>query len=135
MLPILDTEKIQSPPIRRDKEIELKKIEAEMVNKVISEEDLKTQYSQKERILITLLEKISDKPFSISERIAKDKGIAFDMKRYQFPLLKETVLGYSRKGKALNRQGIGEDVKIVSAYFQAQIEQAQAEKRQSKVMK
>ena len=130
-----DTEETYTPPIRRDKEIELKKIEAEMVNKVISEEDLKTQFSQPERILITLLENISLHPFSISEKIAKQKGIPFNMKRYEFPLLSDTVKGYARKGKALNRQGIGEDVKIVSAYFQAQIEQAQAEKKRSIITK
>lgn len=122
------------PPIRKDKEIEMKKMEIETVNRVISDTDLKTQFTQGERMYITLLEELSDKPFTISERISKEIGVNFDMKRYQFPLLKECIKGYCRKGKALNRKGIGEDVDIVSAYFQAQIERAKASEHKPSVL-
>src|SRR3990172_8207158 len=114
------------PPVRRDKEIEIKRMEIDTVNRVISDPDLKTEFSQPERILITLLERVAERPFTISERLAKEQGIKFDMKRYEYPLLSEMVKGYSRKGKALKRKGIGEDVDIVRAYFTAQIEQARA---------
>lgn len=112
------------PPIRKDKEIEIKKLEIETVNRVISDADLKTQFSQKERILITMLENVAVSPFSISKKIAESRNIKFDMKRYQFPLLKDLIFGYVRKGKALDRKGIKEDIDIVSAYFQAQIERS-----------
>lgn len=124
------------PPIRRDKEIEIKKMEIDTVNRVISDPDLKTQFSQKERILVTMLDEVARKPFSISEKIAKQRGIKFDMKKYEYPLLVDLVKGYSRKGKALDRKGIGEDVDIVRAYFTAQIEQAKAsDKKQNNIMK
>ena len=58
------------------------------------------------------------------------------MKKYEYPLLVDLVKGYSRKGKALDRKGIGEDVDIVRAYFTAQIEQAKAsDKKQNPIMK
>jgi hypothetical protein len=58
------------------------------------------------------------------------------MKRYEYPLLSDLIKGYSRKGKALDRKGIGEDVDIVRAYFTAQIEQAKAsDHKESKLMK
>jgi hypothetical protein len=127
---------VNAPPVRRDKEIEMKKMEIETVNRVISDPDLKTQFSQPERILITLLDEIARKPFSISEKIATERGILFAMKRYEYPLLSELIRGYSRKGKALDRKGIGEDVDIVRAYFTAQIEQAKAsERKQNPLMK
>lgn len=132
----MDTETKVMPPVRKDKEIEIKKMEIDTVNRVISDPDLKTQFSQPERILITLLEDIAFTPFSISERLAKDMKIPFDMNRYQYPLLSDMVKGYSRKGKALNRKGIKEDVDIVSAYFQAQIERSkQSGEHQSKISK
>jgi len=129
-------EQVALPPVRKDKEIEIKRMEIETVNRVISDEDLKTQFSQKERILITMLENTADNPFSISQKIAMDRNIPFDMKRYQFPLLKDLVYGYVRKGKALDRKGIKEDIDIVSAYFQAQIERSkESQKQHSPLMK
>lgn len=133
----MDTEnnKPALPPVRRDKEIEIKKLEIETVNRVISDEDLKTQFSQKERILITMLENIAESPFSISKRIAESRGLKFDMTRYRFPALKDLVYGYVRKGKALDRKGINEDIEIVSAYFQAQIERSKETQHQNKLLK
>lgn len=119
------------PPIRKDKEIEIKRMEIETVNRVISDADLKTQFSQKERILITLLENIADSPFGISQKIAAERKVSFVMSRYRFPLLKDLVYGYVRKGKALNRKGIKEDIDIVSAYFQAQIERSKESQKPS----
>jgi hypothetical protein len=128
-------EKPKAPSIRKDKEIEIKRMEIDTVNRVISDEDLKTQFSQPERILITLLEEISEKPFSISEKLAEDMNIPFDMHRYRYPLLKETVHGFVRKGKALNRKGIKEDIDIVSAYFQAQIERSKESQKTNTLTK
>ena len=130
-----DKEEVKSlPPIRKDKEIEQKRMEIETVNRVISDPDLKTQFNQAERMLITLLDEIARKPFSISERLAKEIGVPFDMKRYEYPLLTEAIKGYSKKGKALNRKGIAEDVDVMRAYFTAQIEQAKASGRQESRM-
>lgn len=123
------------PPIQKDKEIEIKKLEIETVNRVISDADLKTQFSQKERILITMLENIANSPFSISQSIAENKGITFNMERYRFPILKDLIYGYVRKGKALDRKGIKEDIDIVSAYFQAQIERSKESQHQNKLLK
>lgn len=111
-------------PIRKDKEVELKKMEIETVNRVISEEDLKTQFTQSERIVLSSLEKLSKSPWSISQKIAEDRHIPFREDRYKFAVLEDFIKAYARKGKALDRQGIKEDVDIVSAYFQAQIERA-----------
>ena len=111
-------------PIRKDKDIEIKAMEIDTVSRVISEKDLKTQYSQSERILIDSLEQLACHPFSISEEIAQRRNIKCDYTRYQFNTLHNWVKEYVRKGKALNRKGIKEDVDIVSAYFQAQIERA-----------
>lgn len=123
------------PPVIKDKEIEIKKLEIETVNRVISDEDLKTQFTQKERILITMLENLADSPFSISQRIAEKRGIHFDKERYSFPLLKQLIKGYVRKGKALNRMGISEDIDIVSAYFEAQKERSKESQHQNKLLK
>lgn len=131
-----ETEKPALPPVRRDKEIEIKKLEIETVNRVISDADLKTQFSQKERLLITMLEDLAKYPFSNSERIAKKKGIPFDMDRYKYPILTDLINGYVRKGKALDRKGIKEDIDIVSAYFQAQIERSkESQHTQNKMLK
>src|SRR3989304_2635527 len=118
-------------PIRRDKEVELKKMEIETVNRVISEEDLKTQFTQSERIVLSSLEKLAVSPWSISEKIANDRHIPFRAERYRFPVLEDFIKAYARKGKALDRKGIKEDVDIVSAYFQAQIERAKASDKPS----
>lgn len=130
-----ETKKLSAPPVRKDKEIEMKKMEIETVNKVISDADLKTEFTQKERILITLLEDLAKEPFPISQGLAKEKGINFDMTKYVFPPLSDLVKGYNRKGKALKRKGIGEDVDIVRAYFTAQIEQAKASQRTNPILK
>jgi hypothetical protein len=114
-------------PIKKDKDIAIKTMEIETVNRVISEEDLKTQFTQSERIVLSSLERLSYNPFSISEEIAIDRGIPFKKEKYQFPLLTDFIKAYIRKGKALNRKGIKEDVDVVSAYFQAQIERAKAQ--------
>lgn len=133
---IIQADKPALPPVRRDKEIEIKKLEIETVNRVISDADLKTQFTQKERIIITMLENVATSPFSISKKIAESRNIPFDMKRYQFPILKDLVHGYVRKGKALDRKGIKEDIDIVSAYFQAQIERSkESQHTQNKMLK
>lgn len=130
-----ETKKLSAPPVRKDKEIEMKKMEIETVNRVISDPDLKTEFTQKERILISLLEDLAICPFPISMGLAKEKGIKFDEKKYAFPPLIDLVKGYNRKGKALKRKGIGEDVDIVRAYFTAQIEQAKASQRTNPILK
>lgn len=135
MIIMEETKKILAPPVKKDKEIEMKKMEIETVNRVISDPDLKTEFTQKERILISLLEDLAVSPFTISEGLAKEMGIKFDMKKYQFPPLTELVKGYTRKGKALKRKGIGEDVDIVRAYFTAQIEQAKASQKTNPLLK
>lgn len=124
------------PPVRKDKDIEIKKLEIETVNRVISDEDLKTQFTQKERILITMLENLAENPFPISNSIAKKKGIPYNLDSYKFKPLTDLVKGYNRKGKALDRKGIKEDVDIVSAYFQAQIERSkESQNHQNKLLK
>lgn len=130
-----ETKKLSAPPVRKDKEIEMKKMEIETVNRVISDPDLKTEFTQKERILISLLENLAESPFTISQGLAKEMNIKFDMAKYKFPPLTDMIKGYNRKGKALKRKGIGEDVDIVRAYFTAQIEQAKASQRTNPLLK
>lgn len=135
MIIMEETKKILAPPVKKDKEIEMKKMEIETVNRVISDPDLKTEFTQKERILISLLEDLAKSPFTISEGLAKEMGLKFNMEKYQFSPLTELVKGYTRKGKALKRKGIGEDVDIVRAYFTSQIEQAKASQKTNPLLK
>jgi hypothetical protein len=122
MQPLSEQPNKPAIPIKRDKEIAIKEMEIQTVNRVISEQDLKTQFRQSERIIISSLERLASNPFSISEKIAEERGI--NTKDHTFPALDEFLKAYVRKGKALDRKGIKEDVDIVSAYFQAQIERA-----------
>jgi len=121
-------------PIRKDKDIEIKTLEIETVNRVISEEDLKTQFSPDERLIITALQELSNKPFQISKKIAENRGIKFNQDNYKYPVLESFLKQYCRKGKALDRKGIGEDVDVVSAYFQAQIEREKTKQNQSSIL-
>lgn len=125
-----DNENITKPiPVRRDKEIAIKQMEIDTVNRVISDPDMKTEITQSERILISIFEQLAIKPFPISEKIANKRGIPFDMTKYEDPFFSNLIRGYMKKGKALNRKGIKEDVDIVSAYFQAQIERSKEAQR------
>ncbi|MGZ8509237.1 MAG: hypothetical protein ACXWV6_04355 [Chitinophagaceae bacterium] len=122
---------IKSIPVRRDKEIAIKQMEIDTVNRVISDADMKTEITQSERILISIFEQLSIRPFPISEKISLKRGIPFDMTKYEDPFFSNLIRGYMKKGKALNRKGIKEDVDIVSAYFQAQIERSKEAQRHS----
>ena len=123
------TETKKAPPIRPDKDLEIKEKEIGVVRQVISDTDLKTQVTQSERVIIPLLEQLANTPFSISEKIARSRGIPFDSERYKVPILADFIKEYLRKGKALERKGIKEDTDIVSAYFTAQIEASRAANR------
>ena len=105
-----------SIPVRKEKEIEIMRMELELMNKVVSPEDLKTELSRMEIVTLSLLEEMNNTPFKISEKIATTRNIPFDMKRYQYGILGNFVSEYMRKGKALKRKGIAEDVKMISAY-------------------
>jgi len=105
-----------SIPVRKEKEIEIMRMELELMNKVVSPEDLKTELSRMEIVTLSLLEEMNDNPFKISEKIASTRNIPFDMSRYQYGILGNFVSEYMRKGKALKRKGIAEDVKMISAY-------------------
>lgn len=127
--PKTEKETKKTPPFHKDKEIEIKEKEIGVVRQVISDSDLKTQVTQSERIIIPLLEQLANRPFSISEKIAKSRGILFNSESYKVPILSDFIKEYLRKGKALDRRGIKEDTDIVSAYFTAQIEAARAANR------
>jgi len=111
-------------PVRKDREVQIKEMEIETVNRVISDEELKTQYTQSERLILPILKMLAKKPFSISQDIAEKRGIRFDFDKCRMLMFADMLDEYIRTGKALMRKGIGEDISVVSAYFQAQIERA-----------
>lgn len=106
----------QKLPFRKDKEIEIMAMELELMNKVVSPEDLKTELNRMEIVTLSLLDDMNKHPFKISQKIAESRGIPFNPERYKYDVLGNFVSEYMRKGKALKRKGIAEDVKMISAY-------------------
>ncbi len=129
------TDNQNSPPIRRDKEIEITKMELELIGRVVSDSDMRTQYTQSERLILSLLEQVANNPFSISAKIARERNIKFDSKRYEYPFFSDLLKQYTRKGKALERKGIKEDVDIMTAYCQQQIEKSKEKQQTPTYMK
>lgn len=108
------------PPVRKDKEIEIKRLELEQIGKYLSSGRQKTEISVSERILISLLYQIAENPFRISEKIARKRGIPFDPSKYVNTFFKEVLDAYIEFGIPLNRKGRKEDGEVLSSYFEAQ---------------
>ena len=116
--PVIDPAPIKFEfPTQMNPDIELQKMRNDLVKGLISEIDLKTEVTQSERIILTNLEDFASQPFKNSVRIANDRGIPYDYNKCKLEALKNFCIGYMRKGKALNRKGIKEDVTVMSGLF------------------
>ncbi len=109
-----------TPPVRKDKELEIKKLELETIGKYLSSERQKTEISVSERIVLSLLYEIAENPFKTSEKIAKQRGIPFDSAKYVNSFFKNILDAYVEFGIPLNRKGRKEDGEVLSSYFEAQ---------------
>lgn len=109
-----------NPPVRKDRELEIKKLEIETIGKYLSSGRQKTEISVSERILLSLLYQIAENPFRTSEKIAMKRGIPFDRSRYENTFFKQVLDAYIEFGIPLNRKGRREDGDVLSSYFEAQ---------------
>lgn len=109
-----------NPPVRKDRELEIKKLEIDQIGKFLSSGRQKTEISVSERILLSLLYQIAENPFRISEKIARKRGIPFDSSRYVNTFFKEVLDAYIEFGIPLGRKGRKEDSQVLSSYFEAQ---------------
>jgi len=109
-----------SPPVRKDKDIEIKRLEIEQIGKYLSSGRQKTEISVSERIVISLLYQIAETPFKTSEKIAIKRKIHFDSSRYVNTFFKSVLDAYIEFGIPLGRKGRKEDGEVLSSYFEAQ---------------
>lgn len=109
-----------SPPVRKDKEIEIKRLELDTIGKYLSSGRQKTEISVSERIVVSLLYQIAENPFKTSEKIAKQRNIPFDPTKYVNTFFKSVLDAYIEFGIPLNRKGRKEDGEVLSSYFEAQ---------------
>lgn len=126
------------PPTKSNPEIEKKKLDIAMLKLFMSTDRQKTQITPDERILISVLDVMSDDPYPISREICEKNKIPFSQQNFKLDFLKEFLNDFIEYGIPVGRQGRNEEVKVLTSYFEAQRQEQKDENKdtvKSKLMK
>lgn len=115
-----ETSPFDNMPLRRDKEIELKKIEIETIEKFLAQGRQKTDITASERTLLSIALELALRPFQISEKIARRREIPFNMENHKNTFLVSFLESYLELGIPVGRKGRQEDKFVLSSYFSSQ---------------
>lgn len=109
------------PPTRRDKEIELKRLELLQIDKFMGERKQNTQITLEEQVLLAVLyTDLAQNPWAISKRVCEDMGIPFNPKEFEIDFLKAFITDYLDFGLPVLREGRKEVKDVFTAYFRGE---------------
>lgn len=117
-----------NPPVRKDREIALEEMRLKTLSQFLSSPRQKTQIKPSERIILSLLYKLAEKPFETSIKIAKSRGIIISEDRFKDKFFLETLDNYLEFGIPIDREGRKEDERALTGYFSSLMPERQAAK-------
>lgn len=106
--------------------LEIEKLRLKLADKFIPDDiDQKTELSQSERIIISILEYIAENPYSISEKLNNDTNYAYHCSKtypdYKITPLKIWIRNYLKYGLSVNRKSRKESVEVMRSALQKEI--------------
>lgn len=117
-----------NPPVRKDREIALEEMRLKTLSQFLSSPRQKTQIKPSERIILSLLYKLAEKPFETSIKIANSRGILIPTDKYTDKFFLETLDNYLEFGIPVDREGRKEDERAMIGYFDSVRQERQAAK-------
>lgn len=111
------SDKPQIPPTRSNKELELLRETGKHLDKFLCQGDQRTDLGDSEVVIVSILDAFSDCPYPMSIKIAKERGIQFDDKKYKFKFLSDFLTNFKKFRISRKRLGRIEDKQVMMSYM------------------